>query len=539
VAFIDPRSSQIDIIQAVGRAIRLSDNKKAGTIVLPVFIGKSDDPEKTLEDSNFKSIWEVLNALKAHDDVLANELDQIRMEMGRRGKNSAQYTFNKISIDLPLTVGQAFANALQTSLIELTTNSWDYWFGIYENYVAETGDAHVSNVYKAPDGSYLGRWLSHQKGDRRFRLNSRRIKLLESIPGWSWDSWIDIVWNLGFERLKEYQEVHKNTDVPNLYCMPSDGYALGNWVAAQRQRRKQLSDERIKLLESLGDWNWNVHDKAWEKGYQRLLEYVQQNNSAVVSQKFSCVDGFTLGAWVSHQMRGKDKLDDRQKKLLEELPNWSWNYFDSKWEKGFKHLTEYLDSYKTTRVPHDYLHGDDSYRLGRWVSYQRSKKNELDSSKQNRLDNLGDWIWELPNTYWEDGVSELLIYKKIHGNLLVPGKYENPETGFKLGKWVLNARRKYSTLDKLKVSELESISGWQWEVRASQNEIAWNKGFNEFKKFVTDHGHGLVEINYCTPGDAYKLGSWVSRQRTIRYKLDPEKLKLLESTPEWVWSNKR
>ena len=38
VAFIDPRSSQVDIIQAVGRAIRLSPDKKVGTIVLPVFI---------------------------------------------------------------------------------------------------------------------------------------------------------------------------------------------------------------------------------------------------------------------------------------------------------------------------------------------------------------------------------------------------------------------------------------------------------------------------------------------------------------------
>ena len=39
VAFIDPRHSQTDIIQAVGRAIRKSPNKKHGVIVLPVFIG--------------------------------------------------------------------------------------------------------------------------------------------------------------------------------------------------------------------------------------------------------------------------------------------------------------------------------------------------------------------------------------------------------------------------------------------------------------------------------------------------------------------
>ncbi len=88
VAFIDPRSSQVDIIQAVGRAIRLSPDKKVGTIVLPVFIKAGEDAASTIEASNFKPIWEVLNALKAHDDVLADELDQIRTEMGRKSGSS-------------------------------------------------------------------------------------------------------------------------------------------------------------------------------------------------------------------------------------------------------------------------------------------------------------------------------------------------------------------------------------------------------------------------------------------------------------------
>ena len=38
VAFVDPKRSEIDIIQAVGRAIRLSDDKETGTIVIPVFL---------------------------------------------------------------------------------------------------------------------------------------------------------------------------------------------------------------------------------------------------------------------------------------------------------------------------------------------------------------------------------------------------------------------------------------------------------------------------------------------------------------------
>jgi predicted helicase len=56
VAFIDPRSSEIDIIQSVGRAIRKSKNKTMGTIVIPVFIEQTDDAKAALEASDFKPI---------------------------------------------------------------------------------------------------------------------------------------------------------------------------------------------------------------------------------------------------------------------------------------------------------------------------------------------------------------------------------------------------------------------------------------------------------------------------------------------------
>ena len=74
VAFIDPRGSQVEIIQAVGRAIRKvrgAKVQKKGTIVLPVFIEDGDDHEASIEASNFKPVWDVLKALRAHDEVLA------------------------------------------------------------------------------------------------------------------------------------------------------------------------------------------------------------------------------------------------------------------------------------------------------------------------------------------------------------------------------------------------------------------------------------------------------------------------------------
>ena len=109
VAFIDPRKSQVDIVQAVGRAIRKSDNKTHGIIIIPVFIGDSDNPETELENSRYKPIWDVLNALRSHDDVLAEEMDNFRTSAGR-GKGGGG-GFTKITIDLPRTVDDKFGSS--------------------------------------------------------------------------------------------------------------------------------------------------------------------------------------------------------------------------------------------------------------------------------------------------------------------------------------------------------------------------------------------------------------------------------------------
>ena len=57
VAFIDPRRSTIDIIQAVGRAIRKAPDKTLGTIVLPVFLSDDENPDRVLDESAFKHVW--------------------------------------------------------------------------------------------------------------------------------------------------------------------------------------------------------------------------------------------------------------------------------------------------------------------------------------------------------------------------------------------------------------------------------------------------------------------------------------------------
>lgn len=79
VLFLTPRSSQVDVVQSVGRVMRLAPNKKRGYVILPVVIPPGMEPHKALDDNKtYKVVWQVLNALRSHDDrfdAMINKMD--------------------------------------------------------------------------------------------------------------------------------------------------------------------------------------------------------------------------------------------------------------------------------------------------------------------------------------------------------------------------------------------------------------------------------------------------------------------------------
>jgi predicted helicase len=81
VLFLTPRNSQVDVVQSVGRVMRKPQNskKKLGYVILPVVIPAGMQPEDALNDNKtYKVVWEVLQALRSHDDrfdAMINKLD--------------------------------------------------------------------------------------------------------------------------------------------------------------------------------------------------------------------------------------------------------------------------------------------------------------------------------------------------------------------------------------------------------------------------------------------------------------------------------
>lgn len=78
IIFFSPKKSQVDIVQAVGRIMRKSENKEYGYIILPIVVSEGVDPSSALDnDSKYKEVWQVLNALRSTDDRFDAEINKI------------------------------------------------------------------------------------------------------------------------------------------------------------------------------------------------------------------------------------------------------------------------------------------------------------------------------------------------------------------------------------------------------------------------------------------------------------------------------
>ena len=80
VIFFNPRNSMVDVVQSVGRVMRKSEGKDYGYIILPVAVPPGKSPSEALNDNTrFKMVWQILNALRAHDDRFNAKINSISL----------------------------------------------------------------------------------------------------------------------------------------------------------------------------------------------------------------------------------------------------------------------------------------------------------------------------------------------------------------------------------------------------------------------------------------------------------------------------
>lgn len=112
IMFMHPRKSQIDVVQSVGRVMRRAEGKKMGYVILPIAIPPNTTPEAALkENDRYTVVWQILNALRAHDERLDARINQATL-----GEDiSDKVDFVRISSETELKELTAVVDDIQTT----------------------------------------------------------------------------------------------------------------------------------------------------------------------------------------------------------------------------------------------------------------------------------------------------------------------------------------------------------------------------------------------------------------------------------------
>lgn len=82
IMFLQPKKSRVEVVQAVGRVMRRFEGKDYGYIILPVVIPAGYTPEEALNNTDaFKVVWEIVQALRSHDERLEGGVNSLQYDM--------------------------------------------------------------------------------------------------------------------------------------------------------------------------------------------------------------------------------------------------------------------------------------------------------------------------------------------------------------------------------------------------------------------------------------------------------------------------
>jgi hypothetical protein len=171
------------------------------------------------------------------------------------------------------------------------------------------------------------------------------------------------------------------------------------------------------------------------------------------------------------------------------------------WEDRLSELADYRKIHGHCNVPTIY---SENAKLASWVSSQRSqyrfyvegKISQITTFRIQKLESLG-FEWGVC-VAWEDRLSELADYRKIHGHCNVPRSYSE---NTKLANWVGNQRIQYRLLlegkkpffmTTFRIQELESL-GFEWDIIGAA--VAWEGRLSELADYRKIHGHCNVPQN--------------------------------------------
>ena len=387
VAFLNKKSSKIDIVQSIGRAMRKSPGKTCGHIFLPLFIEKNsgEDLESAVERANFKEIWEVVQALSEHDDSLQDKIKYLRQEKGKTGSMSVgfeKYLGFVFNSKVNVAIQKILSDKISVMVVNKVVSGWYEKYGQLQKYKEKHGDCEIPQRYS--ENPSLALWVNTQRqAYKKQQLSPDKIKLLEDI-GFNWVP-LKSQWHKRYNELIQYKLTHGDCEIPAGY---TENPPLASWVNTQRQtyKKNQLSPDKIKLLKDIG-FEWESYKYQWNKVYNELLQYKSTHGDCEVPKGYS--ENPSLALWVKTQRKAykKQQLSPDKIKLLEDI-GFDWVPLKSQWHKAYDELVQYKLAHGNCLVPYGYT---ENPTLASWVNTQRQayKNNQLSQEKIKLLIDVG------------------------------------------------------------------------------------------------------------------------------------------------------
>lgn len=581
VAFIEPKQSQVDIVQAIGRAIRKKkDGGQKGYIIIPAFIDDLRNPTKEILKTQFKTIWEVLTAIGSHDTEFYDRLNLARTDIGRKRRTSFDISeIGNIRFLGNPNLPEDFFESIGVELVRNTTDDWFEKYGFLQSYVEEFGNADVPQDYENEQGVKLGSWIGTQRITKsRGQLPTDRQKLLESQPGWVWNKLLQMRLNAKKE-LREYVQEFGTTKVP-VDFISKTGYKLFFYVAELRKSRNELDEETKVELESMPDWTWSIQDDAWDEFIDELKIFNSQYGHCDVRNEYVSPSGYPLKDRVTSRRSSRDTISEERRNELEAIPGWGWSRYEARNRTGIQLLSDFyaINSHVEFKPPYGELK---YFNLTEWVRSKRVeyKEGEMPQDLIDTLESFEGWSWnpseliELRKRQrFEEGFQALLAFTEEIKSPQVPRTFVN-EDGFALGKWVSLMRSHYSNgyfLTAEDIKRFEGIPGWKWkpgqsekilsvktktilnkEVAASREDRAkllsdvrlqttldtWKNMYEEVQKYAIDNPDAPIPTPEFRTPDGRSLIAWLRNQKKSLEKNDltPEQLKLWNALPHSRW----
>jgi len=434
VVFSRPRRSAIDTVQAVGRALRTGGRPdKVATIVVPLLLAEGESPEAALEGSEWEPVWQVLRALRDHDDRLDEDLRLRRREVGEGRPFEILSREHKLptwltvaGIDVPDT----FARSILIRAVRATTPTWEEFYGAACAYRKVQGNADIPMTWITADGLRLGDWLRRQRvaynaGD----LSEERTALLEELG---------VVWHqLEESWMATYKEVKQRAAEQGHFAfedheVTSHGVVLVNWCAAQRSRYRagKVPENRVALLESIG-FPWDAAQDRWMRRFNELKELHGRRGTLLRLPAAT-----PESTWLEGQraLFRNGRLAPWQLRHLAEVGIDFRNRREVTWDNTYEELKAFHAEEGHWAVPED-LVSVDGVKVRLWARSQRGKKKNgsLSQRKVALLDKIG-FPWDPAQERWDTRCVELKQFHTTQGHINLPAG--------QLRSWLYQQRKK-------------------------------------------------------------------------------------------------